>query len=178
MWAPRCQLYLPHRHLLGAQTDSRCASRKQKRALPAQLTRELRAMGVSYLLATTRTHGWQRNPWTSCGRKLQARRVFVLDRRWRSSTNQGAKSTRWSHWPRQRSPRPDLQPRRDFRKTSYKTRPPPIVQSIVQKNHRIRGEGGAPPLAVFRSRRRSGSNQWLGRFAATGWTCYGTSTGG
>jgi hypothetical protein len=28
---------------------------------------------------------------------------------------------------------PRLQPRRDFRKTSYKTRPPPIVQSIVQK---------------------------------------------
>jgi hypothetical protein len=27
------------------------------------------------------------------------------------------------------------------------------------KNHRIRGEGGAPSPAVFRSRRRSGSNQ-------------------
>jgi hypothetical protein len=51
MWAPRCQLYLPHRHLLGAQTDNRWTSRKQKRALPAQLTRELRATSVSYLLA-------------------------------------------------------------------------------------------------------------------------------
>ena len=27
------------------------------------------------------------------------------------------------------------------------------------RNHQIRGEGGAPPPAVFRSRRRSGSNQ-------------------
>ena len=53
---------------------------QQKRALPAQLTRELRAAGVSYLLTATRTRGWQRNPRTSRGRKLPAHGVFVLVR--------------------------------------------------------------------------------------------------
>ena len=53
---------------------------QQKRALPAQLTRELRAAGVSYLLTATRTRGWQRNPRTSRGRKLPAHGVFVVVR--------------------------------------------------------------------------------------------------
>jgi hypothetical protein len=72
------------------QIADNTASRKQKSALPTQLTRELRAAGVSYLLAATRTRGWQRNPWTARGRELRARWVFVLVRHWRSSTNQGA----------------------------------------------------------------------------------------
>jgi hypothetical protein len=50
--------------------------------------------GVSYLLAATQTRGWQRNPRTSRGRECWASRVFVLVRRWRISTNKGAKSVR------------------------------------------------------------------------------------
>jgi hypothetical protein len=67
-------------------------------------------------------------------------------------------AARWSRWPGQRSPRPDLQPRRDFRKTSYKTRPQvsvPLLQPLLcmrrALDERARrtepGEIGLPPLA-------------------------------
>jgi hypothetical protein len=70
-----------------------------------------------------------------------------------------------------RSPRPDLQPRQDFRKTSYKTRPPPIVQGIVQKPPNSRW-GWSTAAGCFPFTPSVGVKPVTRKFAATGRTCW------